>query len=172
MRAISILRRPPCEVVSWNAEALVKARQVAVDLLARSWVEMLKRLSKRGKLQSRPPCEVVSWNTPIVNESEVDNVDLLARSWVEMLADTLLINYTMSTSLRGRELKYALRARKWNNFNVDLLARSWVEIHRSNVLRFSRICRPPCEVVSWNAVKYSITTLRTSSTSLRGRELK
>ena len=124
--------RPPCEVVSWNkiSDALIPA--IAVDLLARSWVEITQGQRLRQCYQStslrgrelkylwvyrtllswgRPPCEVVSWNILLAC------LDLIVHS---------------STSLRGRELK-------------------WIQRDRL----FEAVSRPPCEVVSWNGMEAS-----------------
>ena len=61
--------RPPCEVVSWNVNPNRKKRWgVFVDLLVRSWVEIIRR--------------------PV--SGSCGTVDLLARSWVEIIADLLV----------------------------------------------------------------------------------
>ena len=165
-----------------------------VDLLARSWVEMLWSTPLLHFVHRRPPCEVVSWNSYAMYENDITYVDLLARSWVEIYSPDYLNGLNTSTSLRGRELKYcpndeAVRARI-----VDLLARSWVEIQFKLTRSQSKAGRPPCEVVSWNTQKTvdanhfgsrppcEVVSWNNGdlvigkdcemSTSLRGRELK
>ena len=100
-----------------------------VDLLARSWVEIVFLLLYHGVVNSRPPCEVVSWNESQGNSSSLFTaVDLLARSWVEIV--------------KKNTPQLAMI--------VDLLARSWVEICMFGLLALTGKSRPPCEVVSWN----------------------
>ena len=84
--------RPPCEVVSWNTskqrvaiqqdmstslrgrelkccEVLHYYTSYIVDLLARSWVEIIKQNQNCILSKSRPPCEVVSWNNQVESRS-------------------------------------------------------------------------------------------------------
>ena len=107
MMKYSVFRRPPCEVVSWNANWNMRLTPAV----------------------SRPPCEVVSWNAFMcwhpaiffvstslwgrelkwlweVCNSTCKSVDLLVRSWVEMYIVAIMLG----------------------KVSVDLLVRSWVEI--------------------------------------------
>ena len=104
---IELSCRPPCEVVSWNYQNIDQAAVKRVDLLVRSWVERLDFPIFPKRHSGRPPCEVVSWNNCRTRRSVMPK---------------------MSTSSRGRELKYVC-----------------VEC-----LHWWRRSRPPSEVVSWN----------------------
>ena len=122
-------RRPPCEVVSWNANA-----DLPIDFnCCRPPCEVVSwnviSLVALAPWHRRPPCEVVSWNNDVHRN-----------------------NYSIarSTSLWGRELKYIRCIRSGRNYSVDLLVRSWVEIPLMLQFLHQRSCRPPCEVVSWN----------------------
>ena len=84
-RHSEIFRRPPREVVSWNTLSLIRTTHIvwvdllvrswveilltiertfsyAVDLLVRSWVEIYPKKHQHQVDVCRPPREVVSWN--------------------------------------------------------------------------------------------------------------
>ena len=76
--------RPPCEVVSWNMYFKHLDVTGIVDLLARSWVEILDKIqayykTKSTSLRGRELKSVFSCRA-----TNVCTVDLLARSWVEI----------------------------------------------------------------------------------------
>ena len=123
--------------------------KIAVDLLARSWVEIFST------------CISGMFST----------VDLLARSWVEMPRRASGRFPDSSTSLRGRELKYnAVSNRLQTKCRPPCEVVSWNSIASGSLALISR--RPPCEVVSWNRTGVTAGGVGKVSTSLRGRELK
>ena len=170
----NVLGRPPCEVVSWNATVVKPIIGVAiVDLLARSWVEILNVSSVSTfpfcrppcevvswnktaeelypNLKGRPPCEVVSWNMYVWSaciDGEEGRPPCEVVSWNNQAKSKLRFLWK-STSLRGRELKCKSRYSNISRKKVDLLARSWVEIQTHATIKEKQ-----------------------KSTSLRGRELK
>ena len=124
-----VLRRPPCEVVSWNNHA--RSQGLSVIMSTSLWGRELKFSAQAFRQKERrrppcevvswnvigcykkmadycrPPCEVVSWNTPIVNDSNIDN----GRPPCEVVSWNVYSGYYVgegvsSTSLWGRELKY------------------------------------------------------------------
>ena len=100
----------------------------SVDLLVRSWVEMICKCKLCHAIWCRPPCEVVSWNV----KPDWFGKDIRCRPPCEVVS-----------------WNFAHIATCWGGF-VDLLVRSWVEIKSfANKTLFIR--RPPCEVVSWNS---------------------
>ena len=57
-----------------------------VDLLVRSWIEILKLRKKVTCFYRRPPCEVVNWNYDSEGKMlSLADVDLLVRSWIEKI---------------------------------------------------------------------------------------
>ena len=124
--------------------------KIAVDLLVRSWVEIVDGSFKHGQGACRPPREVVSWNRRSIDQLVFRCVDLLVRSWVEISLLTIPCGDCL----------------------VDLLVRSWVEIFFSLYANTSLIRRPPREVVSWNGNGASYISQTKMSTSSWGRELK
>ena len=84
-------------------------------------------------------------------------VDLLVRSWIEINSNRYFLVLLLSTSLWGRELKYPdIKLRQIHL--VDLLVRSWIEIYTASSKKGDTFCRPPCEVVNWNATHHRLTT--------------
>ena len=103
------------------------------------------------KNSSRPPCEVVNWNSPTYLCIAPIRVDLLVRSWIEM-----------SPVFQGLKVPPVdLLVRSWIEIiiwhsvcqpvKVDLLVRSWIEMWSLVKTQNCCQCRPPCEVVNWNA---------------------
>ena len=143
------MRRPPCEVVNWNAPAHIRRSEADVDLLVRSWIEMSESIRGVDALI----------------------VDLLVRSWIEMLLSLRLHPVRMSTSLWGRELKCGtdslwefsiLSTSLWGRelkflpgrlVSLEYLSTSlWGRELKCIQIIEKTLCnsRPPCEVVNWN----------------------
>ena len=97
------------------------------NIIVRSWIERLVRLSVFTLSRRRPPCEVVNWKG---NYNEQTGSSYWSTSlWGRELKDLTVPLYRLSavsTSLWGRELK-------------GLSCSSCSSV----------ICRPPCEVVNW-----------------------
>ena len=124
---------------------------ISVDLLVRSWVEILQGFTPLLPTSSRPPREVVSWN----NISIIRCTKSLCRPPREVVSWNIISTIISercfpSTSSWGRELKYQLMKLK-SMLNHRRPPREVVSWNNTNILSyFCWNSRPPREVVSWN----------------------
>ena len=142
--------RPPCEVVNWNTCSTSNCSAGIVDLLVRSWIEMIMTDMTGYRI----------------------GVDLLVRSWIEMRTRSTCARTTQSTSLWGRELKYLFHFKLFrrDHRRPPCEVVNWNANDVSSTLLL--LSRPPCEVVNWNVPVCNSLLEDTVSTSLWGRELK
>ena len=123
--------QPPCEAVSWNKASVTRYWKSSRS--ASLWGCELKYGYRRKTVAvlCQPPCEAVSWNTNIRTTNVMGLVSLLVRLWVE------ISRLNVSGCMRI----------------VSLLVRLWVEIFNTLIRFQCSFCQPPCEAVSWNAIK-------------------
>ena len=128
---IELSCRPPCEVVSWNYQNIDQAAVKRVDLLVRSWVEIIAGHDGLWCLKCRPPREVVSWNMYAWSACiDGEEVDLLARSWVEIICKMRrCIDMLSRPPCEVVSWNYGRSWRIWNRHKVDLLV-SWNVAYR------------------------------------------
>ena len=143
--------QPPCEAVSWNANAGWSALNTSSS--ASLWGCELKYNKKyfRWKSNSQPPCEAVSWNGLDFGFEESYNASASLWGCELKYCTTITIPVEFSSaSLWGCELKLASLGIKPPTQNVSLLVRLWVEMPFLSGNQYLYQCQPPCEAVSWN----------------------
>ena len=127
---IILIRRPPCEVVSWNTKTSLRTNRYRLstslwgrELKYRLGLALLHRKKSTSLWGRELKCLwACNYNETLVSTS------LWGRElkWLQVQAGRGAV---WSTSLWGRELKYALFNVARSVMGVDLLVRSWVEIH-------------------------------------------